>query len=1064
MRARLTHTLAARRRNVVLRSFAAEAKKEAAAKPPPVGVPYSSVVIGVPRETFPGERRVAATPASVKQLTKAGFKFAVEAGAGAQSKFSDEEYVAAGAKIVSRETVWKESDILVKVRPPQKDEVIKPGATLLSVIRPAENKDLLSVLAKNKGVNVLALDCIPRISRAQAFDVLSSMSNVQGYKAVVEAANEFGRFFAGQITAAGKVAPAKVLVIGGGVAGLAAIQAAKNLGAIVRAFDVRPAVKEQVESLGGEFLMVPGMKLDEGTGGYANKMSDEFHKAELALFAKQAKEVDIIITTALIPNQRAPILVTKEMLNTMKDGSVVVDLAAEAGGNVEGCKPGEKVQLKGPSGNSVTVLGYTDFPSRLPTQSSQLFAQNIANLLLSLKKDPNHFYLSQEDEVVRGSLVVKDGSVSWPPPKPAAPPAAATTAAAAAPAAVKAEPVVRDPAAENWKAGLRSAGLSTVLLGTVAASGYVAPNVAFANMVSTFGLSVIVGYHVVWGVKPALHSPLMSVTNAISGMTALGGMVLMGGGYLPNTTAQYLAVGAVGLSAINIAGGFLITQRMLDMFKRKGDPPEYNYLWAIPGGAIMGGYLGALAHGAPGTLHDSVLLVSGLCSIGAIAALSSQSTARTGNALGIVGMTTGIVGTLGALAPSHEVGIQIAAAMGIGGVIGTTIAKRMQVTDLPQLVAAFHSFVGAAATLTAASEYMGLHGAELQDTVAKVAIFLAASIGAMTFSGSLVAFGKLHGMLSSSPLRLPGRDFWNLLLAAGQLTSFGVFLNTADPVLGLTMIGATTALSSVLCAHMTASIGGADMPVVVTVLNSYSGWALCAEGFMLNNSLLTIVGALIGSSGAILSHIMCVAMNRSLPAVLLGGFGQGSGVAAKVTGTAKETNVDELAESLVNAKSVMIVPGYGLAVAKAQYAVADLIKSLTSKGVKVRVVVHPVAGRMPGQLNVLLAEAGVPYDIVEEMEEGNPQLLAKDVDIALVIGANDTVNPAAETDPNCAIAGMPVIKVWLAKQVIVFKRSLATGYADTPNPLFFAENAHMLLGNADKTCDALRNKVAELLK
>jgi NAD(P) transhydrogenase len=343
---------------------------------------------------------------------------------------------------------------------------------------------------------------------------------------------------------------------------------------------------KQVESLGGEFLMVPGMKLDEGTGGYANKMSDEFHKAELALFAKQAKEVDIIITTALIPNQRAPILVTKEMLESMKDGSVVVDLAAEAGGNVEGCKPGEKAVLSGPNGNSVTVLGYTDFPSRLPTQSSSLYANNLTNLILSLKKDNNHFFLNPEDEVVRGSLVVKEGTVVWPPPKPATPAAGATAAAAATPAAAKKEPVVRDLAKENWNSAVRSSLLSTAALGTVALSGYVAPNAAFAGMVSTFGLSVIVGYHVVWGVKPgnlpfsivraltgfltsALHSPLMSVTNAISGMTALGGMVLMGGGYLPSTTAQYLAVGAVGLSAINIAGGFLITQRMLDMFKRK---------------------------------------------------------------------------------------------------------------------------------------------------------------------------------------------------------------------------------------------------------------------------------------------------------------------------------------------------------------------------------------------------------------------------------------------------------------------------------------------------------------
>jgi NAD(P) transhydrogenase len=903
------------------------------------------------------------------------------------------------------------------------------------MIRPTQNKALVEQLAQTPNANVIAMDAIPRISRAQAFDVLSSMANVSGYKAVVEAANEFGRFFAGQITAAGKVAPAKVLVIGGGVAGLAAVQAARNLGAIVRAFDTRPAVKEQVESLGGEFLVMPGFELEEGSGGYAKAMSAEFLEAEMALFAKQAKEVDIIITTALIPGKPAPKLITKAMLDSMKDGSVVVDLAAEAGGNTEGCVMDAKTVLTGPQGNNVTVLGYTDLPSRLPTQSSSLYANNVANLLLSLKKDPGHFILNMEDEVVRGSIVLKDGTVTWPPPPPAPP--APKAAAAAAEEVVIAPPP--DPAAENWKSGVRSAAVSTVTLGALGASGYIAPDQAFSNMVSTFGLSVIVGYHVVWGVKPALHSPLMSVTNAISGMTALGGIVLMGGGYLPSTTSQYLAVGAVGLSAINIAGGFLITQRMLDMFKREGDPPEYNYLWAIPGGAVTGGYLAALAQGTyPATLHDGILLVSGISAIGAIAALSSQTTARAGNALGILAMTTGITGTLGMMAPSHEVGMQIAAALGIGGVIGTTIAKRMQVTDLPQLVAAFHSFVGAAAAMTAVGEYMHT-GTEL-DNISKTAIFLATSIGGMTFSGSLIAFGKLHGMMSSAPLALPGRDFLNIAMVAGNVGAMGVFLTTDDAAMGLTMLGATTALSCTLSAHMTASIGGADMPVVVTVLNSYSGWALCAEGFMLNNSLLTVVGALIGSSGAILSHVMCVAMNRSLPAVLLGGFGQGAGGAAQeVTGTATQTNVEELAETLVNSKSVMIVPGYGLAVAKAQYAVADLIKDLQSKGIKVKVVVHPVAGRMPGQLNVLLAEAGVSYDIVEEMEEGNPELESGSVDTCLVIGANDTINSAAETDPNCAIAGMPVIKAWLAKNVVIFKRSLATGYADVGNPVFFNE-------------------------
>jgi NAD(P) transhydrogenase len=801
-------------------------KKEAAAK---VGIPYSKITIGtaaefhvrtdralhlgVPSESASGEKRVAATPASVKALIKAGFNFAVEKNAGVKAKFSNEEYEAAGARVLERKALWAASDILVKIRAPVVDEetsLLREGATLFSILRPAlpECRPVLQALASRPGVSALAMDAIPRISRAQAFDVLSSMANVAGYKAVVEAAAEFGRFFAGQITAAGRVAPAKVLVIGGGVAGLAAVQTAKNLGAIVRAFDTRPAVKEQVESLGGEFLLLPGFALEEGTGGYAKAMSAEFLDAELALFARQAKEVDVIITTALIPGQRAPTLITRAMLDTMKDGSVVVDLAAEAGGNVEGCVPGERAVLTRAHGNQVTLLGYTDWPSRLATQSSTLYANNVTNLLLSLKKDKEHFYLNMDDEVVRGSIVVHQGAIVWPPPKKPAPPAPASAPAAAAPA-VKAAPVVRDLAAENYRSSMRSALVGTAMLGAVAASGYVAPNATFAQMVSTLGLSIVVGYHVVWGVKPALHSPLMSVTNAVSGMTALGGMVLMGGGFTPQTPAQWLAVGAVGLSAINIAGGFLITQRMLDMFRRAGDAPEYNYMWAIPGVTVLGGYLGvlALAPQSIGHMHTSVMLVSGLCSIGAIAALSAQSTARTGNALGLIGMSTGIAATLGALAPTPAVGAQIAAALAGGGLVGATIARRMAVTDLPQLVAAFHSFVGAAATLTAVAEYMGLHGVELGDPVAKTAIFLATSIGAMTFSGSLVAFGKLHGMLSSAPLKLPGRDALNLAMAAGNVGALVMFLQTRDPVMGLYMLGASTALSCTLSAHMTASIG-----------------------------------------------------------------------------------------------------------------------------------------------------------------------------------------------------------------------------------------------------------------
>ena len=347
--------------------------------PPPRGTPYSNLTIGVPKETFPNERRVALSPAATKLLTKEGFSIFVEEGAGAEAKFSTAEYEASGAVVKPRNDVFS-SDIVLKVRAPSAEEVelLKQGGSLISFLFPSQNKDLVDQLAKKK-VTAFAVDCIPRISRAQVFDALSSMANIAGYKAVVEAANQFGRFFTGQITAAGKVPPAKVLVIGGGVAGLSAIGTAKNMGAIVRAFDTRAAVKEQVQSLGAEFLEVSVKETGEGTGGYAKEMSKEFIKAEMELFSKQCKEIDILISTALIPGKPAPKLVKREMVESMKDGSVVVDLAAEAGGNIETTRPGELYSYKG-----VTHIGYTDLPSRLPTQSSTLYANNISKYLLSM--------------------------------------------------------------------------------------------------------------------------------------------------------------------------------------------------------------------------------------------------------------------------------------------------------------------------------------------------------------------------------------------------------------------------------------------------------------------------------------------------------------------------------------------------------------------------------------------------------------------------------------------------------------------------------------------------------
>lgn len=1026
------------------------------------GVPYKDVVVGVPKETLQNERRVALSPAGVQALVKQGFQVQVESGAGEASQFSDQQYLDAGASITDV-TGALSSDLVLKVRAPSLTEVdlLKPKSTLVSFVYPAQNPDLMSKLSERQST-VLAMDQVPRVTIAQGYDALSSMANIAGYKAVVLAANNFGRFFTGQITAAGKVPPAKVLVIGGGVAGLAAAGAAKSMGAIVRGFDTRPAALEQFKSFGAEPLEVDIKESGEGVGGYAKEMSKEFIEAEMALFAKQCKEVDILISTALIPGKRAPILIKTEFVESMKDGSVVVDLAAEAGGNIETTKPGELYVHKG-----VTHIGYTDLPSRMATQASTLYSNNVLKLLKAISPDKEVFHYEPVEEfdygtidhVIRGTLVMKEGQNMFPAPLPkTAPPAPVKVKSVAELDAEKAATV------SPFNRTLTSAGVYTAGLSTCLGLGLISPNAAFTQMVTTFGLAGIVGYHTVWGVTPALHSPLMSVTNAISGLTAVGGLVLMGGGLTPSSLPEGLALAAAFVSSINIAGGFLITQRMLDMFKRPTDPPEYNYLYALPCAAFVGGYGASVAAGY--SIEQMMYLGSGMCCVGALAGLSAQGTSRLGNALGMMGVAGGIAATLGALKPSPELLSQMSLAMATGGTLGLTIAKRIEISDLPQLVAAFHSLVGLAAVLTCVAEFMieyphlDTHPAA---GVLKTVAYLGTYIGGVTFSGSLVAYGKLQGILNSAPLMLPGRHALNAGLMAASMGGMIPFMLSSSYGTGMGCLLGVSGLSTVMGVTLTAAIGGADMPVVITVLNSYSGWALCAEGFLLDNNLMTIVGALIGSSGAILSYIMCVAMNRSLPNVILGGYGTTSTAGGKpmeIVGTHTEVNVDQTIDIIKEANNIIITPGWGLCAAKAQYPIADMVKMLKEQGKTVRFGIHPVAGRMPGQLNVLLAEAGVPYDVVLEMDEINDDF--PETDLTLVIGANDTVNSAAQEDPNSIIAGMPVLEVWKSKQVIVMKRTLGVGYAAVDNPIFYKPNTSMLLGDAKKTCDSLQAKIREV--
>lgn len=516
--------------------------------------------IGVPREIHPGERRVATTPDVVVQLIKLGFSVGVEAGAGRGASLEDSAYREAGAEIFdSAEALYESSGVIFKVRPPEArgdvDELGRLHAeqVLMSFVWPGQNPELLEQLASRR-VDVVAIDSVPRISRAQKLDALSSMANIAGYRAVVEAAQHFGRFFGGQITAAGKIPPAKVLVIGAGVAGLSAIGAAKNMGAIVRAFDTRPAVKEQVESMNAEFLMLDFDEADgEGAGGYAKVMSEEFIAAEMALFREQASEVDIIITTALIPGKPAPELITEDMVERMKPGSVIVDLAAEQGGNCALTEPDTLVEHDG-----VTIIGYTDLPSRLAAQSSQLYATNLRHLLAELcPAGDGQLTINMGDEVIRGATVVKDGEVTWPPPEPEPAPAPREPASAAAPPP-PAAPARRMP---RWLGPSLAAGLGGLaLLGL----GQVAP-ASFMQHFTVFVLACFVGYMVVWNVTPALHTPLMSVTNAISSIIIIGALIQVSSSSAP---IMWIAVITVLLTSINIAGGFAVTRRMLAMFRK----------------------------------------------------------------------------------------------------------------------------------------------------------------------------------------------------------------------------------------------------------------------------------------------------------------------------------------------------------------------------------------------------------------------------------------------------------------------------------------------------------------
>ena len=526
------------------------------------------MLIGVPKETAAGEKRVATVPDVVEKLVKLGFSVAVQSGAGDGANFADDTYRAAGAQVVpTAADVLGHCDIVLKVRPPTPDEVmqLREGAILIGFLWPAQNPELMQRLASRKAT-VLAIDSLPRqLSRAQKMDALTSMASITGYRAVIEAANAFGRFFNGQVTAAGKIPPAKVFIAGAGVAGLAAIGTAANLGAIVRANDTRAEVADQVTSLGGEFVKVDYEEEGSGGGGYAKVMSEGFQQAQRAMYAQQAKDADIIITTALIPGKPAPKLITAEMVRTMKPGSVIVDMAAEQGGNCELTEPGQSVVKHG-----VTIVGYTDLASRLAKQASTLYSTNLLRLAEELCKTKDGVVnVNMEDDAIRGLTVIKDGTITWPPPPPKLPVVAAAKPSSAPITAPKghghgaSEPMAAKTLAMVFGVG----ALAFLLVGLFAPASFLAHFTVFV-------LACFIGYMVIWNVTPSLHTPLMSVTNAISSIIAIGALIQVAPPITgaatdrPNQLILGLAVFALALTAVNMFGGFAVTRRMLAMFRK----------------------------------------------------------------------------------------------------------------------------------------------------------------------------------------------------------------------------------------------------------------------------------------------------------------------------------------------------------------------------------------------------------------------------------------------------------------------------------------------------------------
>jgi len=1016
-----------------------------------------------PTNSSSGEKRVAMTPDVAKMLIGDGYVVNVEPGAGVLASFSDASYSAVGCNMVPRQQLMSKSAVVFAINAPEEEFGSLSGKIVISWVgrmTPAGGE----VVKKATAANVTLLDVThaPRISIAQKLDVLSSQAKVAGHRAVMEAAHNFGRFHSGEMTASGKFPPSETFVLGAGVAGLAAIGTSRALGSVVKAWDVRD-VSDQVKSLGAAWVTVDFKEDASGAGGYAKESSKEFAQAQQATFRKHLQTVDIAITTAAIPGKPSPVLITEDMVKVMKPGSVIVDLAAVGGGNCTMTKKDEVYT----TANGVIIIGYTDMPGRMSCQSSSMYAQNMMQLLRHIHGKEKaagfinafegHLASEEGDVITRSIVTCKGGQPVKAPPPPQM-----------LGKSTKKVAVVKFKKPDNpFGDAVSSMVVISLVVVMLMGIGSGTP----VSVLRPFLLAGAAGYQAVWGVAHALHTPLMSVTNAISGMTIVGGIHLFNEGN--DEQAKYMAAVSAGVSAINIVGGFIVTQRMLNLFKRKGDA-DYSAMMLVPGCILIGfaiwssGRLEANLHGHQVVNTEMIDVNNTICSclcIFAIVCLASQKTANIGAKFGLVGVICACVNTL--IVMSDDVLLQLAPWIGAGCLVGLMVGSSVQPLKLPQTVAAFHSLVGLAAMATSIAAYYDVDASERKGANVKNISALAGDfIGGVTLTGSLIAFGKLNGNLGSKPLNLPGKNFINMTGFASFLAcSIWLILHgdEQDGEVGRYCVLAVGVISCFMGYHLVASVGGGDMPVCITVLNSYSGWALAAEGFNLNQPMLACVGSIIGFSGAILTKIMCDAMNRDIMNVIFGGMNVAP--PAKKGDEApkehRETTVSVVAQLLVDADKVCIVPGYGMAQARAQNPVGALCQALRDAGKVCDFVIHPVAGRMPGQMNVLLAEAGVPYDYVKEMDEVNENM--DSYDVCIVMGANDITNSAAQEVEGCAIWGMPVIHVWHCKKTIFCKRSMAGGYADLENPVFFKENTDMLLGDGLKTADSLLAEMKGLL-